>query len=106
MKVFQNNNITYKVGTNADENWHLISKADPTEFWVHLDNVPSSHVIIEIDDILPEDLQYAGMLCKAQSKCSAKNMSCVATTIGNLKFGSKAGEVYFKNPKDIIQFVC
>ncbi len=73
MKTFHQNNITYKVGTNANEKWSLISKADPTYYWVHLDNVPSSHVIIEIDDIIPEDLQYAGALCKAQSECSSEN---------------------------------
>lgn len=106
MKTFQQNNITYKVGTNAEENWHLISKANPADYWVHLDNVPSSHVIIEIDEILPEDLQYAGTLCKAQSKCAGKTIACVATTIRNLKFGANPGEVYYKNSKDIIHFVC
>ena len=105
MKTFQHNNITFKVGTNADENWSLISKANPTDYWVHLEDIPSSHVIIEIDDILDSDLQYAGQLCKTQSKCN-KPINCVATTIGNLKFGSKPGEVYFKHPKAIIQFVC
>ncbi len=97
MKQITHKNIVYNVGTNAKENWHLISKADRAHYWVHLDGVPSSHVIIEIDDILDEELHYAAQLCRAQSGY-ARAMPCVATTIDNIKFGSNVGEVYFKRP--------
>jgi hypothetical protein len=105
MKLYTNNHIDYKVGTNAKENWDLISKADRAFYWVHLEGVPSAHVIIEIDDILQEDLTYAAKLCRDQSGYP-NAMPCVATTIDNIKFGSKLGEVYFKRESDVISFMA
>ena len=105
MKTYVYNAITFKVGTNASENWSLISAANKDDYWVHLDGVPSAHVIIEMDQPLQDELNYAAQLCKEQTKFPVdKVMACVATPIKNLKLGSKPGEVVFKSARDTTTF--
>ena len=97
MKIYINNGITYKVGQRDTENWAIILAAEKDYYWVHLDKQPSAHVIVETDVLLPEDLAYAAYLCKEQTRVYKKGVPCVATTVGNLKLGSKPGEVIFKS---------
>lgn len=94
----KNNDITFVVGRSAEENWNIISKADKDYYWVHADSVPSSHIIIEIDKPLLEDIQYACELCKMQTKkIKSSSIKYVYTQVKNIKFGSKPGEVYFRD---------
>jgi predicted ribosome quality control (RQC) complex YloA/Tae2 family protein len=94
----KNNDITFVVGRSAEENWNIISKADKDYYWVHADSVPSSHIIIEIDKPLLEDIQYACELCKNQTKkIKSSSIQYVYTQVKNIKFGSKPGEVYFRD---------
>ncbi len=96
MRIYIHNGITYRVGQRDTENWAIILAAEKDFYWVHLDKQPSAHVIVETDVLLPEDLAYAAELCKAQTRVYKKNVPCVATTVSNLKLGSKPGEVTFK----------
>ncbi len=105
MKVFVYNNITFQVGTNDKENWYLISSAEKDNYWVHLSNIPSAHVIVCIDKPLKDELNYAAELCKQQTKYTKDNVECIATRVDNIKLGSKPGEVYFKNEKNTIKFI-
>jgi predicted ribosome quality control (RQC) complex YloA/Tae2 family protein len=97
------NKTWFVVGKSAEENWKIISEADKDYYWVHADGVPSSHIIIEVDVPLTEELKYACELCRLQTK-KIKNSSVkfVATQVKNIKFGSKPGEVYFKDDKKLI----
>lgn len=97
-----NNGISFVVGRSAEENWKIISEAEKDFYWVHADNFPSAHVIIEIDKPLDEEIQYACELCRNQTK-KLKNTSLkfVITQVKNIKLGSKPGEVYFKDNKKI-----
>ncbi len=97
------NKTWFVVGKSAEENWKIISEADKDYYWVHADGVPSSHIIIEVDVPLTEELKYACELCRLQTK-KMKNSSVkfVATQVKNIKFGSKPGEVYFKDNSKII----
>jgi predicted ribosome quality control (RQC) complex YloA/Tae2 family protein len=96
------NNISFVIGRSAEENWKIISQADKDYYWVHADSVPSSHIIIEIDQPLPDDIKYACLLCREQTK-KIKNSSVkyVYTQVKNIKFGSKPGEVYFKDSSKV-----
>jgi predicted ribosome quality control (RQC) complex YloA/Tae2 family protein len=98
------NKTWFVVGKSAEENWKIISEAYKDYYWVHADGVPSAHIIIEIDDPLDEEIQYACKLCKAHSK-KIKNSSAkfVVTQVKNLKFGSKPGEVIFKDNSKVKQ---
>lgn len=102
----ENNKIWFVVGRSADENWQIVSEADKDYYWVHAENSPSSHVIVEIDDPLDADIEYACNLCRAQTK-KLKNSSVqfIATQVKNLKFGSKPGEVYFKHQSSVRHFM-
>jgi predicted ribosome quality control (RQC) complex YloA/Tae2 family protein len=92
----------YIVGRSDEENWKIISEAYKDYYWVHADNVPSAHIIIEIDDPLDDEIQYACKLCKAHSKKIKKSSAkFVLTQVKNLKFGSKPGEVIFKDNSKI-----
>jgi predicted ribosome quality control (RQC) complex YloA/Tae2 family protein len=92
------NKTRFVVGKSAEDNWKIISEADKDYYWVHADNVPSSHIIIEIDEPLQEELEYACQLCKAQTKKIKNSLTkYVYTQVKNIKFGSKQGEVYFKD---------
>jgi predicted ribosome quality control (RQC) complex YloA/Tae2 family protein len=98
----QYNKTSFLVGRSAEENWSIISRADKDYYWVHANKVPSSHVIIQIDEPLEDEIQYACKLCKTQTK-KIKNISTeyVITQVKNIKLGSKPGEVYFKDESKI-----
>ncbi len=89
----------YIVGRNAKENWKIISKADKNYYWLHLEQIPSAHVIIEIDvEPTLEELNVAFELCKQATfkNNEYKKVTYMYTQIKNLKFGSKEGEVIIK----------
>lgn len=96
------NKTSFVVGKSAEDNWKIISEADGDYYWVHADIVPSSHIIIEIDKPLQEELIYACQLCKTQTK-KIKNplTKYVYTQVKNIKFGSKPGEVYFRDKSKV-----
>ncbi len=94
------NKTWFVVGKSAEENWKIILDADKEYYWIHADNIPSSHVIIEIDEPLEDELIYACRLCKEQTKkIKDTPIKYVMTQIKNIKLGSKPGEVYFKDNK-------
>jgi predicted ribosome quality control (RQC) complex YloA/Tae2 family protein len=97
------NKTWFVVGRSAEENWKIISEADKDYYWLHADGIPSAHIIIEVDVPLTEELKYACELCINQTKKIKKSsMTFVATQVKNIKFGSKPGEVYFKNSSNVI----
>ncbi len=96
MKTIVHEKTTYQVGQSAAENWAIIARAAKDHWWVHLEGRASAHIILEIDDPLDDELVFAAGLCKVQTKCEQPGLRCVATRVGNLRLGSKAGEVFFK----------
>jgi predicted ribosome quality control (RQC) complex YloA/Tae2 family protein len=97
------NKTWFVVGKSAEENWRIILDADKDYYWIHADGIPSAHIIIEIDDPLPEELQYACSLCRLQTKkLKDSSVKFVGTQVKNIKFGSKPGEVYFKDISKLI----
>jgi predicted ribosome quality control (RQC) complex YloA/Tae2 family protein len=96
------NKTWFVVGKSADHNWKIISDAHKDYFWVHANSLPSSHIIIEIDDPLEDEIQYACKLCKLHTKKITDPLTeYVITQVKNLKFGSKPGEVYFRDSNKI-----
>jgi predicted ribosome quality control (RQC) complex YloA/Tae2 family protein len=96
------NNIWFVVGKSAEDNWKIISEANKSYYWVHALNVPSAHIIIEIDEPLEQEIQFACQLCMNQTKkIKSSDVKYSVTQIKNIKFGSKPGEVYFKDNKKV-----
>ena len=111
MKTFKHSigsiNYTIRVGQNAKENWNLIDSSDPFDVWFHLDNHPSSHVVISQDLASNKDLFYPNQIigiaadyCKSHSKQKlASKVKVVYTNIENLTTGKDVGSVFVSEGK-------
>jgi predicted ribosome quality control (RQC) complex YloA/Tae2 family protein len=104
MKTYTLGSTIFKVGQNAQENWDLIrnyirnDSGNSKEFlWFHLDEFPSAHVVIEIEEPNYEEINYACELVIQHSKHSKFSKKIIYTKIKNLKLGSDIGSVIFKN---------
>lgn len=106
------NDIIFKLGSNARENWELIDDADPNDWWFHIDNISSEsksckagftredtkassgHCIVEIDVLNDELIKYACSLVIENSKAKKLNkITMIYTQIKNLKKTKTVGEV-------------
>ena len=102
---------TLLMGTDKYENDHLISQASERFVFFHVDNLPSAHVYLQLEDgeglrDLPHALLHdAAQLCKANSSQGNKlaNVVVMYTLGSNLHKARhmKAGEVGFFKEKDV-----
>ncbi len=98
VKISTFKGTTFKVGQNARENWTLIAAADKSYYWLHLSDVASAHVIIEVDvEPTTEEIAYAVDQCRQQTPKAGVGTGYICTQVRNLKLGSKPGEVYIKS---------
>jgi len=83
--------FTICIGKSAKENWKLIDDSMPNDIWFHLDDVPSSHVILKtsnhnIKDFNKQTLIHCAKLCKENSKYNdIKNIPVIYTLIENVQ---------------------
>jgi len=93
------------IGKNAQENWNIIDNAKSDDWWFHIDDFPSCHVILKtIENIKPSKkiINYCACLCKENSKLkNNKNVKIIYTQIKNIKKADIVGSVYTKNTKII-----
>ena len=96
-RTFEHNRTTYILGLNALDNWAILAAAEKSWWWVHLADVPSAHVIIQIDvPPLPEELEFARQLILAQTPKAPLKSQIVTSEVRHLRRGSKPGEVILK----------
>ncbi len=102
LKIFDNilqQEFEIIIGKSAKENWQIIDEASENDIWFHLDDYPSSHIIlktenIDIKDFNKQTLIHCASLCKEQSKYSnMKNISVIYTKIKNVKKSDIIGSV-------------
>jgi predicted ribosome quality control (RQC) complex YloA/Tae2 family protein len=59
--------VKIKYGKNAKENWNLIDESSSDDLWFHIDNYPSTHVLLEYsiedEDTIEEYIDKAIQLC-------------------------------------------
>ena len=97
MPTYQIDNITYRLGKNAIENFKLIDDADPEDWWFHLDGFPSGHCVIDSSVLTVQMKIYAGTLVKDYSKQrNNKNVKIVFTQIKNVVKTKVIGTVILK----------
>lgn len=98
------------IGQNAKENWDLVDKSEPDDLWFHLDEYPSSHVVISSDSKFTDEIFYSNQIialasdyCKSHSKLknTSGKIKIVYTQIKNLKKGKEIGSVFVSEPKYI-----
>jgi predicted ribosome quality control (RQC) complex YloA/Tae2 family protein len=100
MKEIINQETTYWIGRNAQDNWDIIKESKEKWVWIHLDKFPSGHVIIckDSDTVTDEEIIYGCNICISHSKYkNMQNMSVVYCEIKNLTLGEDVGSVYFKS---------
>jgi predicted ribosome quality control (RQC) complex YloA/Tae2 family protein len=97
MIIIKDNNIVYRLGRNAKENFKLIDEAISDNWWFHLCDYPSGHCIIDSNTIDKSMIIFAGNLVKKYSKLNnCKNIKIVYTQIKNIKKTKILGQVIVK----------
>jgi predicted ribosome quality control (RQC) complex YloA/Tae2 family protein len=93
-------NIKYKLGKNALENFKLIDDAvesNDNYWWFHIDGYPSGHCIIYSENVEKHMLIYAGSLVKENSKQkNNKKVKIIYTQIKNIRKTKTIGQVLIK----------
>lgn len=106
MLTIVENEITYKLGRNAKENFELIDDAqdaNPDYWWFHLEGHPSGHCIIYCADITNQMVSFAANLVKQYSKLkSDKKVKIIYTQIKHVKKTKTLGQVLLQGPTKII----
>lgn len=113
MKTFEFNNIIFKLGQNAKENWEILDEAKQENqdyLWFHLNSFPSPYVIMnsKLSDIeeqhINDILTYAANLCRDYSKYkNYKDIKICYTTVKKIKKTEKIGEIIIQGKKNIIK---
>jgi predicted ribosome quality control (RQC) complex YloA/Tae2 family protein len=97
-------NIT--IGKNANHNHSIILEADDEDIWFHLEDYPSSHVIVSNKynngQLTRSELKFCGRICKTRSKYSqCSKIKVNYTKIKNIKILDVPGSVSISNFKTI-----
>tara|TARA_B110000858_G_C17769567_1_gene458861 strand:+ start:1418 stop:1738 length:321 start_codon:yes stop_codon:yes gene_type:complete len=101
MKTEEYNDTTIIIGQSSQENWNIINfKCD--YIWLHLNSLPSCHVIIQDNNPDEDTMEYAAELCKENTKFShLKRVKVCYTKCNNLKKGPNVGSVIYKNKSKV-----
>jgi predicted ribosome quality control (RQC) complex YloA/Tae2 family protein len=101
--------VKIKYGKNAKENWNLIDESSSDDLWFHIDDYPSTHVLLEYnldeEDRIEEYIEKAVQLCvektpKIKSYIpKIKSVKVIYTKVENIKKGKSVGEVIILNHK-------
>ena len=90
----------FYVGCNRQDNWDLIDGARAWDLWFHLENEPSSHVVLEMEEgsrfgTIPRTvIKHGADLCKQHSSsCSKSKCPVIYTTVDKLVKGRSIGSV-------------
>lgn len=97
-------NLAVAIGKSSQGNDQMRKEwAKKDDWWFHLDNETSSHIIVKgsIDDILSK-IESIALLMKEESKLNSNEVNLIYTQVKNLK-GNKgtAGSVIYKKIKYI-----
>ena len=84
----------YRLGKNADENSELFTEATQTDWWFHLDSLPSAHAYVADSDMSREVVREVAEALRENSKYrNLPKLRVVYTQKKNLRRGNKPGEV-------------
>lgn len=105
-----NEELIYFVGESAQDNWDLIDASDPNDYWFHLKDHPSSHIVLKTHriknyekNISKQSILHCAAECKKRSKLKdLKNISIIYTQIKNVTKADKIGSVYTKKTRIVI----
>jgi predicted ribosome quality control (RQC) complex YloA/Tae2 family protein len=105
MKQFSLGISSCKLGENKTENWLLLKESKPYHLFMHLTNLSSGFLIIELErnsTLNKKILSIAADICKKFSKHRHLNKVKVDyTPCINVSKGQIEGEVYYKNARKV-----
>lgn len=106
---------TLLMGTDKEENDHLLAQATESVVFFHVDNLPSAHVYLQLEpgqglrDVPRPLVHDAAQLCKANSAQGNKlaNVVVLYTPGSNLRKTRhmKAGEVGFADTREVLRIL-
>jgi predicted ribosome quality control (RQC) complex YloA/Tae2 family protein len=99
--------LDISIGCSAQDNWDIIDAAGQHDYWFHLQDNPSCHVILHVPskktEIDKQTLIHCAMLCKQNSKyANQKNVKIIYTQRRNISKGDAIGSVHTKKALTII----
>ena len=100
MKIVKHNQKTIRIGQNRKENHVLIDDADKNDWWFHIHNKPSSHIILESDNIEQTDFDYIASIFKEMK--DLRKVTMCYQQVKYLKKTKNPGEVSFTKAPFII----
>jgi predicted ribosome quality control (RQC) complex YloA/Tae2 family protein len=100
------NDIKYKLGRNAKENFELIDEAyvlNDNYWWFHLEDHPSGHCVVHSEQMDKSIALVASQLVKSHSKLKdQKKVKIIYTQIKEVKKNKTMGEVTLLNKPMIL----
>lgn len=104
-----NQDISYSIGKNAEDNSNIIDNSHDNDIWFHLQNSSSCHVIAHISNYerldkkqLRQIIKQGAILCKSNSKSkSDTNVGIRFTYIRDIHHTRIIGTVIADNAKII-----
>ena len=92
--------VIYYIGTNAKDNFDVIDKGEPTDYWLHAKDCSSCHVVVKIPDkieigkkLLRIIIKKGAMLCKQHTNklTSQSDVEIIYTHVKNIQKTEIAG---------------
>ena len=96
---------TILIGKNAKGNEQIIKMSHQESLWMHLNNIPSAHIILQSNgDIIPKRYinEVAAKLFEYK-KSAPRNTNVIYTQVKNVKLTNTLGAVIPKHTK-LIKF--
>jgi predicted ribosome quality control (RQC) complex YloA/Tae2 family protein len=105
-----NQEITFLIGSNAQDNINIITKSNSSDLWFHVADYPSAHIIAQISHLEKLDkksiqsiVTQGAVLCKQVSKYSSvKKLDITWAYVSNIKPTDVLGTVNVTQGKNII----
>lgn len=102
-KSFMIDNFTVLQGKNAQGNWDIIDMCSSNDLWFHIDDSPSAHFIIKINDEIPSNkiIRTIALLCKKSNKIESKKnfTEIIYGKLENVTKSEKVGMVHCDHKK-------
>lgn len=100
--------VTYYIGTSAADNFAVIDKGGPDDYWFHASDCSSCHVVVNVPENVDKRelktiIKKGALLCKQNTSKLAKlqSVTVVYTKVKYITKTDVSGCVTMKNEKTI-----
>ena len=110
--TFENivDDVIYYIGTDAKDNFDVIDKGKPNDYWFHANNCSSCHIVAKLPEWIHNKrelktiLKRGALLCKQNTNRLSRsdNVEIVYTKVKNVTKMKVAGQVEFVDGKIMV----